>query len=260
MADIVISPTSISIIKKIYLGLKNPKKTFYKIKNLTRGCFRYYIKKDKTYNFVVDERITHHTIYPNGTLITDSIYTITMIDKGNFKTEKYYYSENNEKDNNLYKVDLSKMPKCKHKLDETIKENRFNDLLTIVELKSGYKNGSKFFVDKEKRSQKKYSYNIHFTNLGYFHTFSFYVSMTIPREFDRKNKKDELKIEPIYGVYKFISKIDKQSKDCYSFVPELINNGEISTPNPIENIYYHGKCWQLYCPKESNLQFKNITD
>jgi len=184
-----------------------------------------------------------------------------MISGGNFKVSKSYTSENNELENNKQrKVDMKNMPACKLKLDNTVQEDRFKDLLTIAELKTALNHGSKFFVSNEKSNNKEYTYDINYTNLKNFHTFSFYVSMTIPKEFDRKDMKDSILIDPIYGIYEFTSKIDKQSKDCYNFVPEIVQKEKGKNGITIDNAYYHGLSWKLYIPKAGKLDFKNITD
>ena len=110
-----------------------------------------------------------------------------------------------------------------------------------------------------KRSRLQVKYDINYTNLSFLNTFSFYVSMTIPREFDRVHKREKLTIEPIYGRYEFFYQIDKQNKDCGSFVPELDMKIDHKAKE-IDSIFYSGKCWKINLPKKSQLIFKNITD
>jgi hypothetical protein len=245
--------------KRILKAVKTPIKSFYKSINILRGLYRYYVDKNSEFNFVVDERDTHHTILRDGTLISHSIYKITMLAGGDFQTPKHYKSENKEKDESgVSKVNLLNM-KCYDKLDHYVTEDRFTDPLTIVELVSPKISGTKFFISNETPTKLKFAYKINYTNLSFFDTFTFYVSMTIPKEFNRKHKKEVLKIAPIYGVYRFVYKIDKQNSDCGSFVPKLTQKKNYKEKD-IDSMYYSGISWDMLLPTKGRLDFKNITD
>jgi hypothetical protein len=227
-----------------YKFIINPKETYYISKNIIKGLWRYYKIRDRKYNFVINRRLSHHTIYPDGTLITFTKYSIFMLDNGNFKIKKSYRSENDGLIDKKRKVDMSKMPEIYMHLNKDVKEDRFKDFLTITELITSKKTGSRFFSEKSYNDSNEiiYQYSIQYTKLSRFEHFSFFVSMTIPKEFDRVSKSDGLIIRPnLYGIYEFHSKIDKQGKNSHMFEPILhdTNNKEIKvTHSP--SLYYIG--------------------
>lgn len=264
MVEMHIPPGLYQIGKNIPRIILKPKETLHITINFIKGLWRYYISKDKKHNFVVNKRITKHTIYPNGTLLIDSLYSITMIDAGNFKLEKGYRTENKEKNaNHKYKINFRGAIKQVYtKLDCNVTENRFSDFLLVVELSSHLKNGSKFIPQITKESRDVVKYEILYTNLKIFENFEFSVIQTIPGEFDRANKYDTIHIEPIYGLYEFHSKIDRQSKDCEFFAPVIQEEKQKSQymPSPENSLFYSGNSWKIYSPAKSVIKFANITD
>ena len=241
-----------------------PRESYYISKNILRGFWRYYVHKDKKYNFVINRRLSHHTIYPDGTLITHTKYTIFMLDDGHFKLEKYYESENNEREDGKRKVDMSQCPDIYLSLDEQVQEDRFKEFLLVAELASQTKPGSRFIakIDRKKSTQKKLEYYIRYTKLKKFTIFSFFVSLSVPREFDRKSKSDRLGIEPkMYGVYEFHSKIDKQSKDSKLFEPVLYDRDDKEIrANNSESLFYIGNQWRLYDPKGGEIKIIDLEE
>jgi len=244
--------------------LTKPKESYYISKNIVRGFWRYYVKKDKKYNFVINRRLSHHTIYPDGTLITHTKYTIFMLDDGHFKLDKYYESENDEIDDGYRKVDMSKCPDIYLKLDENVRENRFKEFLLVAELVSGAKIGSKFIakIDRKKTDEKTLHYYVRYTKLKKFTIFSFFVSLSVPREFDRKSKSDRLGIEPsMYGVYEFHSKIDKQSRDSNLFEPILYDiDGKEKNAKHSDSLFYIGNKWKLFDPKGGEIKIIDLEE
>lgn len=259
----------IGLIKHAAVGIYhfaiNPRESLHICCNATKGIWRYYVDKDKKCNFVVNKRLSHHTIYPDGTLITHTEYSIFMLDNGTFSIEKYYESENDElNDDNSRKVDMTKFSKIYMDLDENVQENRFKDFLLVTELTSESKNGSRFIAHQIKNFSniKKFAYAIKYTKLKRFSKFSFFVSMSIPREFDRSTKRDRLDIEPnLYGVYEFHSKVDKQCKNSKMFEPVLHNkDGKEEVPKHSESFFYIGNMWKLYSPKGGRINIEDIIE
>lgn len=244
--------------------IKKPKENYYICKNAIKGLWRYYIDRDKEYNFVINKRLSHHTIYPDGTLITFTKYSIFMLDDGHFKIKKSYKSENNElNEDGTRKVDMCKMPEIYMSLDDKVKENRFTDFLLITELTSPSKIGSRFIAKKVNSTSNEeiFHYDIRYTKLKRFDKFSFFVSMSVPGEFDRTSKSDGLVIEPdLYGVYEFHSKIDKQSKNSKMFEPVLYDaDKKEKDATHSESLFYIGNKWKLYNPKGGEIRIEDIT-
>lgn len=237
--------------------LRAPRENIAILTNIVKMCWRFYIKKDKKYNFAVNRRIMEHTIYPSGTLITTTKYSITMIGGGRFETERYFKSDNNELDiDGCRKVDMTRFSTIYRELNEHIKENRFNDYLIIAAQSTQGGDTSRFIPKIIKQTQEKIRYSIEYTHLKIFQTFEFYIYISIPREFDRTNSIDRLNIEPIYGVFEFYSKVDKQRKYSAMYAPRLINNNKEVTGKPIKSLFYYGDTWKLYNPKETMLEAK----
>lgn len=214
----------------------------------------YYIKKNKTQNFIVNKRTTDHTILQDGTLITFTRYSITMLDNGTFYTEKYYISDNYEEENGKRKVDMSQYQQIYQKLDHNVKENRFKEHLIIASLIDGHYKGSKFVADIINKTEKKLDYYIKYPKLKRFQSFEFFVCITVPREFDRNDAYDSLKIEPIYGIFEFTSKVDKQRHNSHKYLPIIKQAGREIEGIDIDNIFYTGEKWKLFNPKASKLE------
>ncbi|MDQ7044732.1 MAG: hypothetical protein Q9M40_07035 [Sulfurimonas sp.] len=257
------------LLKSSVIGIwkfaTSPKDTYHICCNALKGFYRYYVNKDKKYNFVINERLSHHTIYPDGTLITHTHYSILMLDDGNFHLEKFYESENDElKEGGERKVDMNGFSKIYLELDENVKENRFRDFLLVTELTTERKKGSKFIAKPltDECTDKRFSYFIKYTKLKRFANFSFFVSMSIPREFDRASKKDALVIEPdMYGIYEFHSKVDKQCKDSKIFEPVLHDkNGKEEKAQHSDHFFYIGNKWRLHSPKGGRIDIKDIIE
>lgn len=249
----------------LYSFVTKPKETWYIYKNRFFGLWRYYIQKEKKYNFIVDKRLSHHTIYPDGTLITHTKYSVFMLDNGHFEIDKYYISENNElNENGSRKVDMSQCPDIYLTLDENVKENRFRNFLLIVELVSPSATGSRFIskIIRKKSNEKELHYYIKYTKLKKFTKFSFFVSLSVPKEFDRESKKDRLGIEPnMYGLYEFHSKVDKQCKESRLFEPILYDiHGKEQPAKHSASLFYIGNQWKLYEPKGGEIKIEDISE
>ena len=187
-----------------------------------------------------------------------------MLDDGHFKLEKYYESENDEFENGCRKVDMSKCPDIYLSLDENVKENRFKEFLLVAELVSETKIGSRFIakINRKKTDETTLYYYVRYTKLKKFTVFSFFVSLSVPREFDRKSKNDRLGIEPkMYGIYEFHSKIDKQSRDSKLFEPILydIDKQEKSAKHS-ESLFYIGNKWKLFDPKGGEIKIIDLEE
>jgi len=262
MVDMTV-PTGI-IWKVLIYGwnfIKSPKVNISIIANFIGGLKIYYIDKDKKNNFVVNKRLTHHTIYPDGTLISHTQYEIMMLDNGNFEILKSYTSENDEINNDgKRKVTMTQYKNIYTDFSCQIKENRFKDYLLVTGLIETSRNHNKFIPKIKTQDEKSIEYTIKYAKQKRFSTFKFYVSITVPNEFDRKDKRDALIIEPIYGLYEFHSKIDKQSEHNNEFYPELYIKGKPVEVEPIKSIYYTGNYWKILNPKEGILKIKGINE
>lgn len=221
--------------------------------NIICGLWRYYIIKDTTaHNFVVNKRLSHYTVYKDGTLIVHNTYNILMLSDGDFKINKNHKTENPDR------VDMKKFKKIYEVLDSGVEENRFSDFLAVASLINGKKQGSRFYseIKEDECTSEKFEYSIKYTNLNKFDRFSFFVFTTIPKEFARESKKDGLIMTDIYGEYEFHFKIDKQSKDSGKFSPKLIDNGKEQKPKHSDSIFYIGSHWKLYNPKNGKIEIK----
>ena len=262
MADVTV-PIGIvwRMLKYTWTFIKSPKINLAIVSNFIGGLKIYYIDNNKKNNFVVNKRLTHHTIYPDGTLISHTEYEIMMLDNGNFEIQKSYTSENDEKTiAGKRKVIMSRYNKIYTDFTSQIKENRFKDYLLVAGLINQSENHNKFIPKIKTKDEASIKYTIKYANQKRFSTFKFYVSITVPQEFNRKNKKDALIIEPIYGLYEFHSKIDKQSEHNDEFYPELYIQGKTKEVEPIKSIYYTGNCWKILNPKKGILKIKGINE
>ncbi len=249
----------ISIAWKLLKGITkcamHPKETCAISTNMIYWLAKYHIKRDKAQNYVINRRVTDHTILQDGTLITHTRYSITMLDNCTlFSMKKFYGSDNNELEHEIRKVDMEHYIDIYKELNEHVRENRFKDYLIVCELIDGPRKGSKFIPKITNKTPEKLEYVIEYSNLKIFDTFEFFVSITVPREFDRSNMYDQLGIDPVYGIFDFTSKVDKQRKNSNKYLPKIRQGNKIIDSKPVDNIFYTGESWRLFNPKASRLE------
>ena len=212
------------------------------------------IKKNKFNTneiFAINKRITEHVILADGTLILHSKYFIEMLKDGDFKIEKSYIAVNENSN-------LTQITKIYDSLRETPKKkNRFKHYLLICEIQDKVNRKTSIFDAKIlNKSNKQIDYEIIYSNLKKKNRFSFCISITIPKEFDTKNI-DYMYIHQDYGVYEFISKIDKQNSKAKKFSPTCEVGEKRFEPSDCSNIYYQGFKWKIRNPaKNEKIVFK----
>ena len=203
-----------------------------------------YLCKRELKLYVINKRITEHVILADGTLILYSKYFIEMLKNGNFELEKGYIAVNEY--SNLTKID---------KIYDSFKDvpknrNRFKSYLAVCEIQDKVNRKTSVFNSKiTNKTDEQLKYKIIYTNLKKGDNFTFCISITIPGEFKVK-KEDKMLIKYNYGVYKFISKIDKQNLKAKKFSPICNFENKPKTPEDNSNIFYIGFKWKIRNPKK----------
>lgn len=193
--------------------------------------------------FAINKRITEHVIYSDGTLILYSKYFIEMLKDGDFKLEKGYIAVNDN-------TNLKKINKIYDSFKNVGVKNRFKNYLLVCEINDKVKRDVSVFKTKIKEvTEKELFYEIIYTNLKKGDKFSFCISITVPKEFEHK-KQDIMWIKYNYGIYEFISKIDKQNKKSRRFSPVCEIKENRLTPTSYNNIYYNGFKWKIRNPEK----------
>ena len=200
--------------------------------------------------FAINKRVTEHIIYKDGTLILYSKYYIEMLQDGDFILEKGYGAVSPN-------TDLTKINHIYTSFKD-IKKDRFRNYLLVTEIQEKInRDVSVFKSELLDVTSNLLKYKINYTNLKKGDKFSFCISITIPKEFSDVSNMDEMLIKYNYGIYEFISKIDKQHPLSNKFSPicKLENNLE---PSSKSNIYYTGFKWIIRNPKEGKIELKFI--
>lgn len=211
-------------------------KDWWAIKQNKSAC------KKENDSFAINVRLTEHVIYADGTLILHMKYHIQMLKDGDFKIEKWYRRVNP-------KTDVGKISKIyKSFYDVPKTKNRFKNYLLVCELQDGVQNKTAKFLSKiMEKNSAEIRYRIVYTNLKKGDKFSFCISLTVPHEFV-DHSEDMMSIDYRYGVYRFVSKIDKQHPKAKDFSPTFgYKFGEF----PLRyagNIYYEAFEWTVRNP------------
>jgi hypothetical protein len=212
-------------------------KDWFAIKKNKRIC------KKNNELFAINKRITEHIIYSDGTLILNSKYFIEMLKDGDCKLKKGYIAINNN-------TNLQKINKIFDSFENVGTKNRFKNYLLVCEIEEKVKRDISIFkTNIDKTTEKEIFYSVIYTNLKKGDKFSFSISITIPKEFEDK-KEDSMQIKYEYGIYEFISKIDKQNLKSKVFSPICEIKEKRLIPQSFNNIYYNGFKWKIRNPKK----------